>query len=91
MTNVVRSVTSPKKFISGQNLLSSLNDYIKDYGDRAFIICDEFILEKAQRRLALLLKRLAIRPFSRNSNMNVLKKKLSVTGNWCASMALTSL
>lgn len=49
MANVVRSITSPKKFISGQNLLSSLNDYIKDYGDKAFVICDEFILERAQK------------------------------------------
>ncbi|MGZ0042009.1 glycerol dehydrogenase [Paenibacillus ottowii] len=49
MANVVRSVTSPKKFISGQNLLSSLNDYIKDYGDKAYVICDEFILERAQK------------------------------------------
>lgn len=49
MKNNVKSVTSPKKYISGQELLSSFNDYMKFFGDNAYIICDEFILERAQR------------------------------------------
>ncbi|GGH13822.1 glycerol dehydrogenase [Paenibacillus segetis] len=48
MSSNVKSVTSPKKFISGMNLLSSLNDYMKSFGDHAYIICDEFILERAK-------------------------------------------
>lgn len=89
MANVVRSITSPKKFISGQNLLSSLNDYIKDYGDKAFVICDEFILENFKRRQALQLKQLVTKWSSRNSNMNVQKKRLIVTANWCVNMVRT--
>lgn len=48
MADFVRSVTSPRKFITGQHLLSKLNDYTRGYGDHAYIICDEFILERAQ-------------------------------------------
>ncbi|MDA7026687.1 glycerol dehydrogenase [Bacillus sp. CLL-7-23] len=49
MGNLVRSVTSPKKFITGKQLLANLNDYISDFGDKAYVICDEFILERAQK------------------------------------------
>ena len=49
MSKLVKSVTSPKKFITGKRLLENLNDYIEDYGDHAYIICDEFILERAQK------------------------------------------
>ncbi|MBA9084991.1 glycerol dehydrogenase [Fontibacillus solani] len=49
MGNYVKSITSPKKFIIGQNLLASLNDYMKNFGDHAYIICDEFILERAKQ------------------------------------------
>ncbi|AWV31352.1 MULTISPECIES: glycerol dehydrogenase [Paenibacillus] len=49
MSHFVRSVTSPKKFISGHNLLSDLNEYIKAFGDHAYVICDEFILERAKK------------------------------------------
>lgn len=49
MKKNVRSVTSPKKFISGQQLLSTIHDYIKDYGDNVYVICDEFIIERAKR------------------------------------------
>lgn len=37
-----RSVTSPKKFFIGSQLLSSVGKYVKDFGDNAFIISDEF-------------------------------------------------
>lgn len=43
-----RTVTSPKKFIIGTGLLAQLPDYVKDFGNNAFIICDEFILSKVQ-------------------------------------------
>lgn len=49
MSQFVRSVTSPKKFISGQNLLGNLNEHIKAFGDNAYVICDEFILERAKK------------------------------------------
>ncbi|MGF7047213.1 glycerol dehydrogenase [Paenibacillus sp. DS2015] len=49
MTEFVKSITSPSKFLSGRNLLSKLNDYIKNYGDNAYIICDEFILDRAKK------------------------------------------
>ena len=47
MLKTAKSVTSPKKFIVGQNLLEELSTYTKIYGDHAYIICDEFIFERA--------------------------------------------
>ncbi|MFB6468661.1 glycerol dehydrogenase [Cytobacillus sp. Hz8] len=49
MSKTVKSVTSPKKFILGQNLLEELSTYTKTYGDHAYVICDEFILERAYK------------------------------------------
>ncbi|WP_018662691.1 glycerol dehydrogenase [Heyndrickxia acidiproducens] len=43
-----KSVTSPKKFIIGKGLLANINEYIKDFGDNAYVICDEFILDRAK-------------------------------------------
>ena len=44
-----RSVTSPKKFFIGSQLLASVGNYMKDFGDNAFIISDEFFLEKVNK------------------------------------------
>lgn len=45
MVKVPRTITSPKKFIIGSGLLSQMHNYISDFGENAFIICDEFFLE----------------------------------------------
>lgn len=47
-TVVPRSVTSPKKFIIGKGLLAQMHDYVHDFGDNVFIICDEFILDRVE-------------------------------------------
>lgn len=47
-TVIPRTVTSPKKFIIGKGLLAQMHDYVKDFGDNAFIICDEFILSRVK-------------------------------------------
>ena len=44
-----RSVTSPKKFFIGSQLLASVGNYMKDFGDNAFIISDEFLREKVNK------------------------------------------
>lgn len=44
-----RSVTSPKKFMIGTGLLAQLHDFVKDFGDNAFIISDEFIVERVKK------------------------------------------
>ncbi|MGC8230082.1 glycerol dehydrogenase [Pseudobacillus badius] len=49
MSKSVKSITSPKKFIVGQHLLKELCTYTKTYGDHAYVICDEFILERASQ------------------------------------------
>lgn len=49
MTKSVKSVTSPKKFVVGKNLLEDLSTYTKTYGDHAYVICDEFILDRATK------------------------------------------
>lgn len=46
MNKMARTVTSPKKFIIGAGLLGQMHDYVKDFGDNAFVICDEFILSR---------------------------------------------
>ncbi|WP_305829947.1 glycerol dehydrogenase [Photobacterium leiognathi] len=47
---IPRSITSPKKFIIGQDLLAQLDGFIKDFGNNALLICDEFILERVQQQ-----------------------------------------
>lgn len=56
MFKTPKSVTSPKKFIIGQNLLEGLSTYTKIYGDHAYVICDEFILERAKEEAGESLK-----------------------------------
>ncbi len=48
MSKTVKSVTSPKKFIVGQHLLRDLVQYTKIYGSHVYVICDEFILNRAE-------------------------------------------
>lgn len=45
MPHLPRTVTSPKKFIIGSGILKDLHEYIKDFGDNALLLCDEFMLE----------------------------------------------
>lgn len=48
MPTLPRTVTSPKKFIIGQHLLPQLHEHVKDFGDYALLISDEFILERVR-------------------------------------------
>ncbi|KNF09397.1 glycerol dehydrogenase [Gottschalkia purinilytica] len=48
---MVKSITSPKKFIIGQNILENASEYTKVLGDSAFAICDEFILNEAKGKM----------------------------------------
>lgn len=48
MHKTPRTVTSPKKFLIGPGLLAQMHDFIKDFGDNAFVICDEFIVERVK-------------------------------------------
>ena len=43
-----RTVTSPKKFFIGTNMLSKIDDFVKDFGNNSLIITDEFILPKVE-------------------------------------------
>ncbi len=44
----VKSITAPMKFLVQAGLLGHLGQHIQQYGDRALIICDPFIMEQAQ-------------------------------------------
>lgn len=46
--SVVKSITSPMKFLIQAGLLSNLGQYVKQYGEHALVICDPFIAAKAQ-------------------------------------------
>jgi len=48
MSVTPRTVTSPKKFYIGKGLLGQLSEYVSDFGDNAFIISDEFILNRVK-------------------------------------------
>jgi len=47
-TKVPRTVTSPKKFFIGTGMLSKLDDFVKDFGDTALIVSDEFIQKRVE-------------------------------------------
>ncbi|MFM2485988.1 glycerol dehydrogenase [Celerinatantimonas yamalensis] len=42
----VRTVTSPKRFVIGSDLLMKLHEHMLDLGNHALFICDEFIVER---------------------------------------------
>lgn len=46
MSHLPRTVTSPKKFIIGSGILKDLHEYVKDFGDNALLLCDEFIMDR---------------------------------------------
>lgn len=48
-TKLAKSVTSPKKFIVGKGILSNISSYISPFGDNAYFICDEFIVDQAAK------------------------------------------
>ncbi|GAA0469505.1 MULTISPECIES: glycerol dehydrogenase [Tatumella] len=43
-TKLPRTVTSPKKFFIGTGMLSKIDSFVKDFGDKALVITDEFML-----------------------------------------------
>lgn len=47
--SVIKSITSPMKFLIQANLLSQLGEYLKPYGKAGLLVCDPFILQKAQQ------------------------------------------
>lgn len=49
MSKTPRTVTSPKKFVIGSGLLAQIQDFVQDFGDNAFIVSDEFILERVKK------------------------------------------
>ncbi|MFT8871840.1 MAG: glycerol dehydrogenase [Sporolactobacillus sp.] len=46
---IAKSVTSPKKFFVAKDILSYLSDYTSLLGDNAYVICDEFIVDRAAK------------------------------------------
>lgn len=55
-TKVPRTVTSPKKFFIGTGMLSKLDDFVKDFGDTALIVSDEFIQKRVEEEALPALK-----------------------------------
>ena len=47
--SVVKSITSPMKFLIQASLLADLGKHIEQYGKKALIIADPFIHEKARK------------------------------------------
>lgn len=43
---VIRSVSSPKKFLIGAGLFDQVGQYIAEYGDFAFFVADSFFLDR---------------------------------------------
>ncbi|MCM3038889.1 glycerol dehydrogenase [Paenibacillus motobuensis] len=72
----VKSVTSPKKFIIGQGLLASINDYMKTFGDSAYVICDEFILERAKEEAGKSIKNGSNKAVFEKFNYQITKQEI---------------
>lgn len=47
MPNGAISIRPPGKFFIGKGLLAELGSYAQAFGNRAYVICDKFILERA--------------------------------------------
>lgn len=61
MSKTPRTVTSPKKFVIGSGLLAQIQDFVHDFGDNAFIVSDEFILERVKKEALSGLKQAGLR------------------------------
>lgn len=68
MNKTPRTVTSPKKFVIGRGLLQQMHDYVKDFGDNAFIISDEFILQRVNDEAIAGLKQAGLKGASEKFN-----------------------
>lgn len=68
MNKTPRTVTSPKKFVIGRGLLQQMHDYVKDFGDNAFIISDEFILQRVNDEAIAGLKQAGLKGVSEKFN-----------------------
>ena len=73
MNKTPRTVTSPKKFVIGRGLLQQMHDYVKDFGDNAFIISDEFILPRVKDEAVTGLQKAGLKVPVKNLTTNVLK------------------
>lgn len=81
MNKLPRTVTSPKKFIIGSGLLSQLHDYIKDFGNNAFIISDEFILKHVQNSAVNGLKKAGLQGYVEKFNYECTDTEIDRLGN----------
>jgi glycerol dehydrogenase len=80
MNIVPRTVTSPKKFVIGKGLLTQMQDYVKDFGDHAFIICDEFILGRVAEEAAQNLQKADIKVTTEKFNYECSKQEVDRLG-----------
>ncbi|KAK5575404.1 hypothetical protein RB653_010664 [Dictyostelium firmibasis] len=48
MNRIFKTLCSPKKFIIGKNLLNNPSQFIKDFGNKCFIVCDERIVDQVK-------------------------------------------
>ncbi|PWC18520.1 glycerol dehydrogenase [Brenneria corticis] len=56
MSNIPRTNTSPKKFLIGAGLLESLHEYVRDFGDNAFIISGGSMIERVKNTSLIALR-----------------------------------
>ncbi|KAM9957357.1 hypothetical protein ACTFIR_009462 [Dictyostelium discoideum] len=50
MNSVYKTLCSPKKFIIGKNLLNDPSKFIKDFGNKCFIVCDERLIDQVNQK-----------------------------------------
>jgi glycerol dehydrogenase len=80
MNIVPRTVTSPKKFVIGKGLLGQMQDFVKDFGDNAFIICDEFILGRVAEEAVQSLQKADIKATTEKFNYECSKQEVDRLG-----------
>jgi hypothetical protein len=72
---VPRIVTSPKKFVVGKGLLCQMQDFVKEFCDNAFIICDEFILGRVAEEAVQSLQKADIKATTKKFNYECSSKR----------------
>lgn len=81
MVSTARTVTSPKKFIIGTELLKQLPEHVKDFGDNAFVICDDFILDRVNKEAIPELFKAGLKGCSVKFNVECTEKEINRLGN----------
>ncbi|KAN0004617.1 hypothetical protein ACTFIU_001855 [Dictyostelium citrinum] len=76
MNTVYKTLCSPKKFIIGKNLLNNPSHFIKDFGNKCFIVCDERLIDQVNENTVKSLEKEKIISHVERFNIECTKKEV---------------